>query len=130
MFEKFIIVPGSVRNVKRDGEVVGFAFDTRITYYRGMGVSMVEPFEIRVDGGEVIPADQLTFTINDRTWTFAELENDYESRWELTQPATVTAFVPGGLTPGAHEFDITEVLRVSYQPTTARRRLVKTVDVS
>ena len=127
MFDKYIVIPGSVRNVKQGDEVIGFAFDTRITYYRGLGISMVEPFEIRVDGGEVIPADKLRFAIGDRSWTFDELEHDYESRWELLDVATVTALVPGGLAAGPHELEVIEVLRVSYLPFPSRTKLVAKV---
>ena len=58
--DKHIIGENSVRNVSA-GEVVGFMFDSRITYYRGLGVSMVEPFEIRVDGADPVPAEDLRF---------------------------------------------------------------------
>ena len=128
MFDKYVIVEGSVRNVAdAEGEVVGFSFDTRIAYYRGLGVSMVEPFEVEVDG-EQVPTDQLTFSIGDRTWTFAELEEDYDTRWELTDTATVTVQRPGGLV-GEHTIAATEVLRVSYLPFLSRTRYARTVDV-
>lgn len=129
MFEYGVVQPNSVRNVTKNGEVTGFAFDSRIAYYRGLGVSMVEPFEIKVDGGDVIPAEKLTFSIGDKHWSFAELENDFESRWELLEEATVSVDMPGGLSAGEHELDVTEVLRVSYMPTAARRRKVSKVSV-
>ena len=130
MFDKHIIGEDSARNVEEDGEVIGFAFDTRIAYYRGLGLSMVEPFEVRVDGGDPVPADRLRFTIDDRTWTFGEMEHDYESRWEMTDTAVVTVLQPGGLPAGRHELDVTEVLRISYLPMLSRTRFVREVEVA
>lgn len=129
MFDKYIIGEGTVRNIEADGEVIGFAFDTRITYYRGLGVSMIEPFEVVVDGSAVDPAD-LRFTLNGTTSTFAELAADFESRWELTDTAVVTVLRPGGLTPGAHDLQVTEVLRVSYLPFPARSQFRRSVEVA
>ena len=128
MFDSYIIDETSVRNVVEDAAVVGFSFGTHISYYRGLGVSMIEPFEVRIDGGEIVPADQLRFTIGDRTWTWDELEVDYESRWEMRDVATVTVLVPGGLTPGEHSLEVAECLRISYLPfSPSRTTITKTV---
>ena len=130
MFNKYIVGEGTVRNLAVGGEVVGFAFDTRITYYRGLGVSMIEPFEVRVDGGEPFPAETLRFMIGERTWTFEQLSEDGASRWELTEPATVSVLTPGGLAPGVHTLDVTEVLRVSYLPMPSRNRYACEVEIA
>lgn len=130
MFDSYIIDEASVRNVTEGDEVVGFAFNTRISYYRGLGVSMIEPFEVRVDGGEIVPPDRLRFTIGDHTWTWPELETDYESRWELIVPATLTVLVPQGLAPGEHTLEVSECLRISYLPfSPARTTCTKTIRV-
>ena len=129
MFDKYIIGEDSIRNVSEGGAVVGFAFDSRISYYRGLGVSMVEPFEIRIDGAEPIPAESILFTLGDRTWTADELAADGDSRWELLDTATITALVAGGLPAGEHKVEITEVLRVSYLPFLSRTTYTRTVDI-
>jgi len=126
MFDTYIIGEGTIRNGESDGAVTGFAFDTRITYYRGLGLSMVEPFEVVLDG-VAIPVENLRFTLGDRTWTFAEMAQEFDARWELTETAVLTVLLPGGLTAGEHELQVTEVLRVSYLPflsrTQTRRRV-------
>lgn len=126
MFDTYIIGEGTIRNVESDGAVTGFAFDTRITYYRGLGLSMVEPFEVVLDG-VAIPVENLRFTLGDRTWTFAEMAQEFDARWELTETAVLTVLLPGGLAAGEHELQVTEVLRVSYLPflsrTQTRRRV-------
>lgn len=128
MFDNYVIVADSVRNVVDGEQVVGFAFDTRIAYYRGLGVSMVEPFEVSVDG-DPVPAEQLRFSLDGRTWTFAELAADGDSRWELTQTATVTALVPGGLPSGEHRLEVVEQLRISYLPFLSRTAFARTVTI-
>lgn len=129
MFDKYVIGEGTVRNLDVDGETIGFRFDSRIAYYRGLGVSMVEPFEVSVDG-ESIPTQDLRFTLGERTWTFDELATDYEARWELLDTAQVTVLMPGGLAPGEHEIDVIEVLRVSYLPMPSRTQFRRTVEVA
>jgi len=87
---------------------------------------MVEPFEVVLDG-VAIPVENLRFTLGDRTWTFAEMAQEFDARWELTETAVLTVLLPGGLTAGEHELQVTEVLRVSYLPflsrTQTRRRV-------
>ena len=53
MFDRYMILEDTVRNVRRDGEVVGFEFGARIAYYRGLGLSMVEGLNVTVDGETV-----------------------------------------------------------------------------
>ncbi|WP_194793313.1 C-glycoside deglycosidase beta subunit domain-containing protein [Raineyella fluvialis] len=129
MFDTYIVGEGSVRNVVEDDQVVGFAFDTRLAYYRGLGVSMVEPYQVRVDGGEPIPTEQLRFGLGGRTWTFDQLAHDGDSRWELTDTATITALVPGGLAPGEHRIEALQPLRISYLPFPSRTAYARTVTI-
>lgn len=128
MFDTYVIGEDSVRNVVEDGEVVGFSFGTRIAYYRGLGVSMVEPYQVIVDG-QPVPAESLRFSLGDRTWSFAELASDPDARWELTDTARITALVPGGLTPGEHTIQATQPLRISYLPFPSRTTFARTVHI-
>lgn len=129
MFDSQIIVDGTVRNVEIDGAVVGFEFDTRITYYRGLGLSMVEPFEVIVDG-EPIPTKDLRFSLHGKTWTFEELSHEFETTWELLDVAVLRVLKPDGLTPGEHTLDVTEILRVSYMPVPSRSHFVRKVTIA
>ena len=129
MFDSYIIGDGTVHNVEQNGEIIGFEFDTRITYYRGLGVSMVEPFEVVLDG-HAVPPENLRFSLGDKTWTFDELAEDFDSRWELKDTAVLRVLLPGGLTPGDHELSVTEVLRVSYLPMPSRSSFTRTVSVA
>lgn len=115
MFNDLIIREGSVENISEAEETVGFAFDTHIAYYRGLGLSMIEPPRISVDGQRV-PTEALRFSYRGQTWTFEELADVHDIRWELPDFARITVLQPGGLKPGRHVIDVVQVLRVSYMP--------------
>lgn len=130
MFDEMIIREGSVRNVvDADGAVTGFSFATHMPYYRGLGLSMIEVPEVRVDGVAVSEED-LRFTYNGVTRTFAELADVSDVRWELWTFATITVLRDGGLAAGEHEIFVNLRLRVSYLPVLSENRFTRTVTVA
>jgi hypothetical protein len=130
MFDEMIIREGSVRNVvDADGAVTGFSFATHIPYYRGLGLSMIEVPEVAVDGIAVSEED-LRFTYNGVTRTFAELADVSDVRWELRTFATITVLRDGGLAAGEHEIFVNLRLRVSYLPVLSESRFTRTVTVA
>lgn len=130
MFDEMIIREGSVRNVVADdGAVTGFSFATHMPYYRGLGLSMVEVPEVRVDGVAVSEED-LRFTYNGVTRTFAELADVSDVRWEPRTFATITVLRDGGLAAGEHEIFVNLRLRVSYLPFLSENRFTRTVTVA
>lgn len=130
MFDEMIIREGSVRNVvDADGAVTGFSFATHIPYYRGLGLSMIEVPEVAVDGVAVSEED-LRFTYNGVTRTFAELADVSDVRWELRTFATITVLRAGGLAAGEHEIFVNLRLRVSYLPVLSENRFTRTVTVA
>lgn len=130
MFDEMIIREGSVRNVVADdGAVTGFSFATHIPYYRGLGLSMIEVPEVAVDGVAVSEED-LRFTYNGVTRTFAELADVSDVRWELRTFATITVLRDGGLAAGEHEIFVNLRLRVSYLPFLSENRFTRTVTVA
>ena len=130
MFDEMIIREGSVRNVvDADGAVTGFSFATHMPYYRGLGLSMIEVPEVAVDGVAVSEED-LRFTYNGVTRTFAELADVSDVRWELRTFATITVLRDGGLAAGKHEIFVNLRLRVSYLPFLSENRFTRTVTVA
>ena len=129
MFDRYMIVEDTVRNIAENGEVVGFTFGARIAYYRGLGLSMVEDLQVTVDG-EVMPRSAIRFSVGGSTMTLDELETDYSSRWEFGDVATVTVLKAGGLSPGEHRIEFAEQLRVSYMPFPIGGKDAKTVRVA
>jgi hypothetical protein len=115
MFDKYLIGENGFRNVVGDGKTTGFQLEVRIAYYRGLGLSMVEGFEVSVDGREFPRQDNL-FTVRGRTFTHRQMETEYDERWEMGEVAQLTVPLSGGLSVGKHEVAVTEFLRVSYVP--------------
>lgn len=115
MFDKYLIGENGFRNVVGDGKTTGFQLEVRIAYYRGLGLSMVEGFEVSVDGREFPRQDNL-FTVRGRTFTHRQMETEYDERWEMGEVAQLTVPLFGGLSVGKHEVAVTEFLRVSYVP--------------
>lgn len=130
MFDEMIIREGSVRNVvDADGAVTGFSFATHMPYYRGLGLSMIEVPEVAVDG-VAVNEENLRFTYNGVTRTFAELADVSDVRWELRTFATITVLRDGGLAAGEHEIFVNLRLRVSYLPVLSENRFTRTVTVA
>ena len=129
MFDRYMIVDDAVRNVTRDGRIVGFEFGARIAYYRGLGLSMVEGLDVALDG-EKVPRDRVRFTVGGQTFTLDQMETEYEARWEFGEVATVTVLMDGGLTPGPHRLEFVESLRVAYMPFPLQGRDAKTVSAA
>ncbi len=115
MFDKYIICEDGFQNVSDGQQISGFQFKARLPYYRGLGVSMVEDLAVKVDG-QAIPREAIRVTLHGRTYTLAELETEYEDRWEFGEPGTVTVMKPGGLSAGAHTLEVAPSLRISYLP--------------
>ncbi|MEV6345547.1 DUF6379 domain-containing protein [Actinoplanes sp. NPDC051851] len=130
MFDKYMVCEETLHNVVEDGAVTGYAFEVRITYYRGLRLSMVEPFEVVVDGAPV-PVEDLRFTLGGaRTYTFAEMADEIGDRWEFGERALLTVRKPGGLAAGEHTLDVIERLRISYMPVLSEARCRKTAVVA
>jgi len=128
MFDRYMIREETVRNVSEGGKVTGFEFGARIAYYRGLGLSMVENLAVSVDG-EAVPAERIRFSVGGRSFTLAQMETEYEARWEFGATATVTVLKPGGLAPGEHKIEFVEELRIAYMPFPLKGRDSKVVRI-
>lgn len=117
MFDRYLIGEDGFRNVAEEGMIIGFSLDVRIVYYRGLGLSMVEGFDVTVDGKQ-FPREDNLFTVHGRRFTFKQMETEYDERWEMGEVAQLTVPLPGGLAAGEHEVNVVEYLRVSYSPVT------------
>lgn len=115
MFDRYIICEHDFRNVISDQGVMGFQLRTRLPYYRGLGLSMVQDITLVVDG-QAIPRDALSVTVHGNTYSLSAMETEYVDRWEFGEEAVLTARLPGGLAKGLHKVDLTHTLRISYLP--------------
>ena len=120
MFEKYVLVDGSLR---RAGN--GFSVDLRIPYYRGLGLSMVNVPELKVDG-EPVDLSQARFSVHGNTYALTDLPDVVDDRWGFREPATL--IVPDRpVPPGEHELSVVVSLRISYLPVPSATRATKTL---
>jgi hypothetical protein len=115
VFDMYLIGPETVRNLGPAAAPTGFAFDARLGYYRGLGLSMIEDLAVAVDG-VAAPRDAVRFLSGGRSLTLDEMETAYDLRWNFGAWATISIMRAGGLTPGEHRLALTERLRISYLP--------------
>lgn len=115
MFEKYLVHPKGFKNVRRNGEVVGYEVQLRIPYYRGIPMSCVQEIEISVDN-EKASHQGMWVTVKDQAFKYEELSTVIHHRWEMIDTITVFVNKPGGLTEGEHEVYGYVSLRISYQP--------------
>jgi len=123
MFEKYLIVDDSLRSTAD-----GFAFDARLGYYRGLGLSMIEDLAVSIDGLDA-PREAVRFDEGHGALTLAEMETAYDRRWGFGEIATISVVWPAGLSAGPHRVGLTERLRVSYMPFPSNRRDEKELSV-
>lgn len=115
MFDKYTIVADSLRNLGPQDAPTGFAFDSKLGYYRGLTLSMVEDLAVTLDGWP-IPREAIRFDEGDGPLTLDGMAATYERRWRFGEAATILVDHPGGFPAGAHEVTLQQRLRISYMP--------------
>lgn len=127
-FESYMIGE-DVENIVVDGSPTGFRIPIRVPYYRGIVLSLIEDFEVTVDG-ERFPREAVGFRLRDRTFTLDEAGVDGFTRWEFGEWAALDVARPGGLEPGEHEIHLIGQFRISYLPWPMRAEATKRVEVA
>jgi len=109
--------PEGFKNMKADGKVIGYQFEFKAQYYRGITLSIVRDIKVTVDAEEVKRED-VRFTANGATFTLEEMRTviDSEYRWEFGDYATVSVQKEGGLLKGSHHIKAVQVIDPSYMP--------------
>ncbi|EQB19638.1 C-glycoside deglycosidase beta subunit domain-containing protein [Novosphingobium lindaniclasticum] len=115
MFDKYLIDAASLRNTGPADAPTGFAFEARLGYYRGLGLSMIEKLDVSIDGN-ALPRAAVRFDEGGGPLTLEEMEAAYERRWPFGAPATILVDHAGGFPAGEHELALLQQLRVSYLP--------------
>lgn len=115
MLERDVIQENGFRNVRKDGQVVGFQVRYRSSYYRSVWLSMSHGFDVTVDG-ETFARDQITVTIGGKTYTQEAMRTIGDVQWPISEAAILTVAKPGGLKPGVHEVEVGWGHASSYMP--------------
>jgi hypothetical protein len=128
VFDRYLIVDGSLRNVGPANAPTGFAFDVKLGYYRGLGLSMVEALDVTVDG-KPVPRNAVRFDEGPGPLTLDQMETAFDRRWCFGSPATLTVEWPGGLAAGKHAITLQQRLRISYMPFPSVNNDAKTLGI-
>ena len=114
---KVIYNPDAFQNVYQNDECIGFSFEFKLQYYRGITLSIIRNFDVTIDGTS-IPRENLRVTVNGETFTMDEMRTviDPAYRWEFGEYGKVTVLMPGGLAPGEHYIHTKQVIAPSYMP--------------
>lgn len=115
MLEKEAIQSRGFLNVFENGQVVGFQVAVRSLYYRDLWLSQIRPATLIVDG-ETFTGEQVTWTINEKTYEQKDLPQYGNTNWELLKPAILTVRKPGGLSQGYHDIEVKYGFSSSYMP--------------
>ncbi len=113
MYEKYMIVEETLRNVKKGGKLIGFLIGIRLPYYRGVVLSLVGETEISVDG-EKIPNENIVLALGSKTYHLDRLVDEPVDKWEFGEIGILTVAKPGGVTSGNHRIDYRQHLKISY----------------
>ena len=118
MLEKELIQYRGFRNTyDENGNCDGFEFRYRLSYYRGAWLSQLRLGRVIVDGEPYYPDSGLvTWVIQGKEYTPAEMEKDNKGFWPMTEPATIRIKKPGGLAQGYHEIEVHSYVSHSYMP--------------
>lgn len=113
--ERQVIQSTGFRNIKEDGEIIGFQFKIRLPYYRGVYLSQLMPGTLYVDG-ECIGKENITWILNGEEYTNEQMSTDYKTHWNPVVPMTLRVRKPGGLTQGYHDLKYGFCFTSSYMP--------------
>lgn len=113
-----VVCDNSLKNTYINGKKSGYAFDIRLSNYRGHYLSCIDEFKVTVDGEEVLDQD-VTFGINNKEFNVSQFQNLISEFWQLIEPAHIKVYKKGGLSAGEHEVKVHLMLRVPYMPLSA-----------
>jgi len=115
LWEKFISRLG-FKNIYQEGQCIGFQFNIIIPYYRGIFISCINDFVVKVDN-ESFSKDKIKLKIGDRVVQLTKIDDAYDIFWNYGTKATVIVDKPRGLSDGLHTVECGLNIRKSYMPT-------------
>ena len=116
MFDNYVLLKNGFKNVEKNGRIIGYELQTFISYYRGIPISMINTFEISIDGKKV-PQEKIKFSPDGiHYFKLNEMTTVTTYKWEYGEPGHLFVEKEGGLTSGEYEVSLMESIRISYIP--------------
>lgn len=110
-----VVVDNSLKNIKVNNNNVGYQFDIRLSYYRGIFLSCTNSFKLTVDNEEV-PNELISFKVNNKEFFVNQLQYLTSEFWNVLEPATIVVNDLEGIDEGEHDIKVNFYLRVPYLP--------------
>lgn len=115
-FGNSILCEQGFKNTKTEDLITGFQLRVRISYYRGIFLSILDGYEIEVDG-EKFENDKISFSLDNKHFIpCEELDEHTEERWEYGDKAYLHIQKAGGLSRGLHHVKVKQKIAVPYLP--------------
>ena len=115
MLEREVIQSVGFRNIKENGEIVGFQFKVRLPYYRGIFLSQLRVGTLYVEDLR-FDSSYMVWNVNGKDYTCEEMKKDMETHWAVTEPAVIKVKYKGGLGQGFHDLTLGFCFTSSYMP--------------
>jgi hypothetical protein len=115
MQDPYFLMTRGFKNVVERGVTLGYQINIRIPYYRGVFLSLIDNLSLSVDE-QRIPPEQITLSVCGRSFTFAEMQQAENVRWDYGAPAALRVARSGGLSPGIHTIEVGMLVRKAYLP--------------
>lgn len=112
-----VFYPDGFRNIEQDGKVIGYEFQFKAQYYRGVTLSIVRDIQVILDGVKE-ERENIRFCVNGECFTLDEMSTvvDPDYRWEFGEFTTVKVLKEGGLAKGKHHIAAYQKIVPSYMP--------------
>lgn len=115
-FGNSVLCEQGFKNIKKEEKTIGFQVRVRISYYRGIALSILDGYEIEVDGEE-FGNDDISFSLDNKEYIpVNDLGNYVDKRWEYGDKAYLHIQKEGGLARGLHHVKVTQRIAVPYLP--------------
>lgn len=115
MLEKEAIQSRGFYNIYIDGKAVGFQFNVRLVYYRGIFLSQLRPGKVIVDGEE-FNKDEVIWSLGGIDYSVKQMKSLGDVHWNILDPMTIKIKKDGGLAQGYHNMQINYAYSSSYLP--------------
>jgi hypothetical protein len=102
-----------VRDDALHADDCGFALELHHHWYRSLPLSSIATLDLTLDG-EPVSSGDLTIHANQDTYTFAEIEEQFDKWWFTTDAITVTATRPGFTAGSRHRVELDLGLLIPY----------------
>jgi len=111
-YDDYVICDDSFRLIKRGEKLQSVMLDIRLNYYRGLHLSNMTEFELKIDG-EVVPETSIIFQLNGKEFAISQLPQLFAEFWGIKQRATLKLFT-GPMAEGKHDIELTMRFRSPY----------------